>query len=78
MSESLFSAFGFNNSGPVAVLRELVQWLIKTMGPLLDVLKPMWDRMVAFLSKLYEQLSEQHEQDQDRASWGKPELGWES
>lgn len=76
MSEYLFSALGFSGSGPVAVLREFVQWLVKTMGPLIDVLKPMWDQMVAFLSKLYEQLREQHEQDQDRASWGKPELGW--
>jgi hypothetical protein len=78
MSEFLFSAWGFNGSGPVAVLREIFQMLVKALGPLIDVLKPMWDRMVAFLGKLYEQLSEQQEQDQDRASWGHPELGWES
>ena len=76
MSEYLFSALGFNNSGPMAVLREILQMLVKAMGPLVDVLKPIWDRMVAFLSKLYEQLTEEHEQDQDRASWGRPELGW--
>lgn len=63
-------------SGPVAVLREFVQWLVKALGPLVEGLKPMWDRFVAFLSKLYEQLSEQQEQEQDRASWGRPELGW--
>lgn len=78
MSDSLFSAWGFSGSGPAVVLREFVQWLVRTMGPLIEVLKPMWDRMVAFLGKLYEQLSEQYKQDQDRASWGRQELGWES
>jgi hypothetical protein len=46
------------------------------LGPLVEVLRPLWDQFVAFIGKLYEQLNEQYEADQDRASWGKPELGW--
>ncbi len=76
MSDYLSSFLGGYSSGPMAVLREIVQMLVKALGPLVEVLKPMWDRLVAFLSKMYEQLREQHEQDEDRASWGKPELGW--
>jgi hypothetical protein len=76
MSDYLSSFLGGNSSGPVAVLREIVQMLVKALGPLVDVLKPLWDRLVAFLSKCYEQLREQQEQDEDRANWGRPELGW--
>jgi hypothetical protein len=74
--KDLFSAFGFNDSGPLAVLRELLQVWIKVLGPLIDVLRPLWDQVVAFLRGLSEQLAEQYEQDQERASWGRPELGW--
>jgi hypothetical protein len=76
MNEFLFSAWRNNSSGLVAVLREIVQLLIKALGPTIDVLKPLLDKLVAFLSEMREQLAEQFEQEQDRASWGRPELGW--
>lgn len=81
MSDYLSSFLEGYRSGPMAVLREIVQLLVKALGPLVDVLKPLWDRLVAFLSKMYEQLAEQaaeREQEEDRASWGRPELGWNS
>lgn len=78
MSEFLFSAWRGEGSGPLAVLREIVQLLIKALGPLIDLFKPLWDRLVAFLRDAQVQLSEQYEQDQDRANWGRPELGWDS
>lgn len=78
MSEFLFSSLGFHGSGPLAVLREFVQWVLQTLGPLVEWIKPFWDQFVTMLSRFHEELSNRFEEDQDRASWGKPELGWES
>ena len=78
MSEFLWSAWRNDDSGPLAVLRQIVQLLIKALGPVIDVLRPLWDRLVAFLRNAQEQLADQLEEEQDRASWGRPELGWDS
>jgi len=76
MKDSFISAFGFNDAGPLAVLREMVQLLVRALGPLVEMLRPLWEQFVAFLKNMHEQLSEQYEQEQERASWGRPELGW--
>ena len=78
MSEFLWSAWRNDGSGSLTALREIFQLLIKALGPLIDVLKPLWDRLVAFLRSAQEQLADQFEAEQDRASWGRPELGWDS
>ncbi len=78
MSEFLFSAWRNEGSGSLAALREIFQMLIKALGPVIDVLRPLWDRLVAFLRSAKEQLADQDEAEQDRATWGRPELGWDS